>query len=128
MRSPCLSLPAVLLALATAPALAQTGSHNPVGTPDLSTCPTPVYPDGAAARKAEGTTRMAFLVGADGVVRSAKVLRSSGSLDLDEAARTALVKCRFHPGAVDGTPVEAWTQLAYVWMLQRSVTKPENTP
>jgi len=37
---------------------------------------------------------------------------------LDDAAQSALVKCRFKPATTKGKPVEAWTKVQYVWTLE----------
>ena len=57
-----------------------------------------------------------FLVGAGGAVLETTLRKSSGDSSLDEAARTALAKCTFKPGTVDGKPTEQWTEVQYVWV------------
>jgi protein TonB len=61
---------------------------------------------------------MQFLIGIDGKVKKAKLIKSSGSPDLDDAAMSALQLCRFTPGKLDGQPAEAWTIVQYVWTLE----------
>ncbi|NHZ87493.1 TonB family protein [Massilia sp. CCM 8733] len=84
---------------------------------NLSTCTKPAYPTAALRKDEQGTVTLFFLIGPAGKVLESKVLRSSGSAHLDEAARFALEKCRFSPALVDGKPVEAWTKMQYVWTL-----------
>ena len=81
----------------------------------FDSCSRPVYPEAARAAGIEGTVSLRFLVSTDGRVLDARVDRSSGNASLDEAARSALVKCNFTPGTVNGAPAEQWTQVQYVW-------------
>ena len=80
-------------------------------------CARPVYPERARAEKRAGTTTISFLIGADGYVKQSRLAKSSGSADLDEAARSALSLCRFRPAIKDRQAVEAWTAVQYVWSL-----------
>lgn len=82
---------------------------------DTSTCSRPVYPEEDARLKNAGTVTMQFLIGPDGWVVESRIQKSSGYPSLDEAARTALVKCRFRPATLEGKPVRAWTGVQYVW-------------
>jgi protein TonB len=62
--------------------------------PDLS------YPLRALRRGIEGVVRIGIEVSADGSVGEATVLRSSGSRELDRAARQNLLGWRFDPAAI----------------------------
>lgn len=84
---------------------------------DANNCVKPAYPAAALRNEETGTVSLAFLVGADGKVASAKVERSSGSRDLDRAAVNGLSLCRFTPGTVDGVAYESWVRMQYVWNL-----------
>lgn len=103
---------------------AQAGDQEPQETStrmalmDFSSCAKPAYPQADIQGKHEGTVDLNFLVNPDGSIGDSKVLRSSGFAGLDEAARTALGKCRFLPALVRGKPVKAWTKVAYVWTLK----------
>ena len=79
------------------------------------TCSRPVYPDEESRQKHGGTVTLRFLIGADGKVKDSLVVRSSGHPALDEAARTGIAKCSFHPPVVDGKPVDGWIHIQYVW-------------
>jgi TonB family protein len=79
------------------------------------TCSRPTYPKQDLEQKHGGTVTLRFLLGADGAVKRSVVHTSSGHASLDEAARLAIVKCRFNPPMVDGKPVEGWTAVQYVW-------------
>jgi TonB family protein len=81
-------------------------------------CVQPEYPKAAQREEAQGTVVLSFLIGTDGTVRDSKIKRSTGNVDLDEAARTSLQTCQFKPVVVAGKPVEAWTDVSYVWSLQ----------
>ena len=66
-----------------------------------------------------GTSVVQFLIAANGDVLDSKVADSSGHASLDEAAVSALSRCRFKPAiGADGKPQEAWTNIRYVWQLQ----------
>lgn len=106
------------------PLLAQEAEH-PSHQADRSAkegfalCAKPKYPRAALMKDAEGTVTIKFSIGVDGDAKDATIWTSSGSMDLDEAAREAILKCHFKPAIVDGKPVEAQTKLQYVWSLQR---------
>jgi protein TonB len=80
-------------------------------------CPPPVYPAEALQARMSGVSTMAFLVGSDGVVREARLLKSSGHAILDQAAQAALRLCRFTPVVKNGHPVAAWRPVQYAWAL-----------
>ena len=93
-------------------------AHTPVKTApviDASNCSKPDYPKAALRNGDAGTVLLAFLIGKDGRVASAKVEQSSGFRELDRAALNGLSLCRFKPGTVDGVPYESWTRMQYVW-------------
>lgn len=85
---------------------------------DINSCAKPVWPEGAIARKQEGTVTLAFTVGTDGKSKRSEVVKSSGFADLDEAARTGIEKCTFKPAAKAGKPFESTMQMQYVWVLK----------
>ena len=74
----------------------------------------PAYPADARQRGEQGTVRLEIELDADGIVTSVRVLRSSGSMALDEAARAAAIAWRFRPARRDGVAVRA--------VLERNVT------
>lgn len=85
---------------------------------DFSSCAKPEYPRKALRNEETGTVTLQFLIGVDGHVVESKIERSSGSRDLDNAARSALSLCRFKPGLADGKPQQSWTKVQYVWKLE----------
>jgi len=84
---------------------------------DAAHCQKPEYPRRSERLGEEGTVQLALLIGVDGRVAQAKVEKSSGFKDLDNAALTALSLCKFKPATVDGKPEEAWAKLAYIWQI-----------
>jgi len=85
--------------------------------PQDQDCAPPVYPDAALQARLSGVSMLAFLVGSDGTVREARLLKSSGHAILDQAAEAALRLCRFRPTLKDGQPVAAWQPVQYAWAL-----------
>ncbi len=84
---------------------------------DANACKIPPYPAAATRNGEEGTTKLALLVAADGHVSDARVEKSSGSRELDKAARQALSLCQFKPATKNGVPGQAWGAISYVWKL-----------
>src|SRR5471030_1848157 len=99
-----------------APPSHATGIHvNAVA--DMSTCAKPEYPKSSLRNEETGTSTLKFLIGLDGHVVEAQIVKSSGFRDLDKAAIGALSKCKFKPGTTDGKPEQSWAPVAYVWTL-----------
>jgi bla regulator protein BlaR1 len=119
---PVLGLAVVCAASAHAPA-SQRGAIPPTRlteTPiaDFNTCAKPHYPAADLAADHQGTVTLGFLVDASGTVTASTVDKSSGYASMDEAARSALAKCRFSPALKDGIAVTEWAKVQYVWTLQ----------
>lgn len=109
----------------TPPPVVNTGETKPAPPArvaaqlNVKECEVPDYPRNAARDGAEGTVRIAFLVGADNKVKDARIEKSSGHRDLDRAAREKLSECnKFKAGQVDGKPQESWAIVEYVWKLE----------
>ena len=115
---PALGLAAMSIGLFAHAAPAAPVQPDTEAIADFQSCARPQYPAESLKNKREGTVSLSFLVGADGTVRDAKVIGSAGDPALDEAARSALVSCRFHAARIGGKPVEAWTKVQYVWSLK----------
>lgn len=62
------------------------------------------YTDEARNAKISGVVKLAIVVGANGNLRTVKVIKSLG-FGLDEAATEAVRKWKFKPGMKDGQPV-----------------------
>ena len=78
-------------------------------------CPDVVLP--ATATPQAGTAQLGLLLNEAGDIEEARLLRSSGHAQLDEAARAALGACRFAPALQDGVPLQQWARTRYAWQL-----------
>ena len=84
---------------------------------DFSSCKKPDDPRLSLYLEQEGTIRIAFLIGAYGLVNYSFVERSSGVMVLDDVAHEALSKCHFIAGKRNGQPISTWTHVDYVFKL-----------
>ena len=84
---------------------------------DFSTCDKPDYPMQSLSSKEEGMVRMAFLIDKNGQITNSTIKSSSGHPLLDNAALSALNKCKFKPATANGEIVRAWTKVDYIWKL-----------
>jgi TonB family protein len=119
---PVLGLTAALLAgcaqvPAAPPATAAAATAVTPAVVQFASCARPVYPQPALRDATTGTVGMGFLVGADGKVMDSRVNRSSGNVSLDETARLAIAKCTFKPAMENGSAVQSWAMVQYVWTL-----------
>ncbi len=80
-------------------------------------CRKPVYPHGALRQMQVGVSLIGFLVLPDGTVGKSIILSSSGSTSLDQEARSVLSTCVFKPASKDGSPIETWVRVKYVWSI-----------
>jgi TonB family protein len=85
---------------------------------DFRTCTKPEWPRSSLRYEETGTVTLAFFVNPDGRILRAKILQSSGHVELDNAAFAGIANCRFKPASVDGKPTPAWAMLQYVWALE----------
>ncbi len=76
----------------------------------------PNYPDEARASRIEGTVWVKCLVGTDGKVSKAEVIRSDAKILNDEAVAAAL-QWTFTPARSKGKPVAVWTVLPFRFKL-----------
>jgi TonB family protein len=81
-----------------------------------ASCAQPQWPAEARRYEIEGATTIRFEIGADGKVRHAAVLRSSGWRILDEAALQGIAQCVFQPG-LEAARLRTAFPLQYVWKL-----------
>ena len=84
---------------------------------DLNSCK-PAYPQAALKQDQTGTVRVKFVIGTEGNLVSADVVKSSGFKVLDRAAIEGLSKCKFKPAMQNGAPVQSWFVTDYVWSLE----------
>jgi len=105
----------------SAPVAASAASASQAARPavvmDTRACASPDYPPGAYRRGENGTVQLALLVGTDGRVIESKLQKSSGSHELDKAARKALSQCKFKTPNGEAITEATWTSLTYVWTL-----------
>lgn len=100
----------------TRPIGTTTGSDFVSGNNDATiayeTATPPQYPIAALREGMQGTVLLRVLVDATGKPVQVLVLKSSGSRELDNAAREhVLAAWRFHPAQRDGHAVQAWAQV-----------------
>ncbi|NFV79254.1 energy transducer TonB [Magnetospirillum aberrantis] len=111
--------PAVAAAPTIAPAAVPSVASRPIRRePAAISCRIPAYPADARRRHETGVVTLALLIDEDGGVADRRLEASSGSESLDQAALSALSRCRFSPGTADGRPRQAWVRLRYVWKLE----------
>lgn len=95
---------------------AASASHAPRAViAEARSCAPPPYPINAYRNGETGSVLLALLVGSDGHVIQSKVQKSSGSSELDTAARKALSLCKFKP--MEGQAEPTWANLTYVWSI-----------
>ena len=130
------STPAPARALATTPlapmagqaasaATASAGKESGTsGTPTsqaslvAGSCAKPEYPVASRRLEEEGTVTLRFRVEANGQVSQSEGQSSSGFKRLDEAARSALSRCRFSPALAQGQATASWATIRYTWRLE----------
>jgi len=101
--------------LAATSALA--GSDAPARVDRSYANPQPPYPDTAQSNGEQGTILVDVLVRASGKPAGAKVERSSGYRDLDDAAVQGVLNWRFVPAMRGGDWVKDWTTVKVVYQL-----------
>ncbi len=84
---------------------------NNAPKPALHSAVQPVYPENLAATSTVGGAILELLIGADGGVRSVRVMRASHP-EFGQAARTAVEKWVFVPAKKDGVAVESRWRIA----------------
>ena len=102
----------------TAPAAPQADVRTAPVINAAQNCRKPEYPSASRRNEEEGTVQLRFLIGADGQVMESSIEKSSGFSRLDEAARAALSRCQFKPGALNGKPEQSWASMKYTWRLE----------
>lgn len=106
---------ASVLSLA-APVVHAAHAAEPAARLKHATCDTPAYSAHWIEDELQGTVRLAVLVGADGSVRDAKVVESSGHRVLDRASLRASYTCRFGTDAKEGDAAPGWSTVQYKWV------------
>ncbi|MFZ6874600.1 M56 family metallopeptidase [Undibacterium sp. Di27W] len=95
----------------------RNGDKNPLI--DFNKC-RPVYPKASLQRAEAGVVYASALVAANGKILKAKVDRSAGFPDLDNAVVDALENCKAKamPGQVNGKKTDLWAKVQFVWVLE----------
>ncbi|HTA65246.1 MAG TPA: TonB family protein [Xanthomonadaceae bacterium] len=109
------------------PQITKPGDDDTIGPPlTVSTTlspiasPAPNYPIDAVRDGITGTVQLELLVGVDGHVIEARIVRSSGDRRLDTAARDQVLhNWRFAPALQNGVAVQALGRLPVVFTLDR---------
>lgn len=83
----------------------------------FASCAKPQWPKASLRAEHTGTVRLEYLISAEGKAIDAKIVKSSGHVALDEAARDGIRKCNFKPGTKNGEAVQMPMQMQYVWTL-----------
>jgi TonB family protein len=81
-----------------------------------ASCSVPAYTAAWKDEELQGTVRLAVLVDADGSVKQAKVVESSGHRALDKASLRASYSCKFGSAAKEGDGAPGWSTVQYKWI------------
>jgi protein TonB len=110
-----------LRTVAVASALLMTTFAAHAGEPPAglksASCTVPNYPVSWQDDNLMGNVRLAVLVGADGSVQDAKVVKSSGHRLLDRASLRAGYTCKFGASSKNGDSTSFWTTVQYKWVV-----------
>jgi TonB family protein len=94
--------------------------------PSLTQNYVPDYPAEAMMDGLEGSVEMNLLVGEDGTVGKAVVVRSSGFSILDNAAIQFAKKLKYNPAQKQGRPIEVWvSRVMHYQLVDRSFVPKE---
>jgi TonB family protein len=77
----------------------------------------PEYPEEARRRDIEGHVAVLALVDTLGNIAEAQVMNPSGERSLDEAARAAVLRCRFRPYREDGKLTEVYAVFRFAFRI-----------
>ncbi|WP_457443986.1 energy transducer TonB [Roseateles sp. P5_E4] len=93
------------------------GNYTGKGVLRTGSCPKPAYPPESLAAGRSGTGQIRVNMSAQARVLSSEVLVSSGTPELDEAARAVLPRCSYTPSFKDSNPVADTMVIEFVWAL-----------
>jgi TonB family protein len=100
-----------------ASSLPQLGEYVEVDElPEAISRVNPIYPPEAKAQRLEGTVVVQVLLGADGLVKDTRVVKSVPALDAAAVASARLWS--FKPGMLHGRPVAVWVAVPIKFSLQ----------
>jgi TonB family protein len=98
-------------------------AENSVTKPEKIVTPPPVYSEAARKARLSGTVVIEVVIGRDGCVRDAKVLKGL-ELGLDRAALDAVSEWVFKPATLDGKPVKVYYTLTVSFQVQPDSPRP----
>ncbi|MCI0337908.1 MAG: TonB family protein [Acidobacteria bacterium] len=101
--------------------------QKPITLPQIYKIPHPGYTLEALRYNVEGSVRLEVLLGSDGAIKHALVVRGLG-FGLDEEALKAARGIKFKPGEVDGQPVSMWMGVELGFMTIEIERKRGETP
>ena len=106
-----------VIAIASVLSLTAFGARaaEPAARLKPATCSVPAYTADLKDEYLQGTVRLAVLVDADGSVKQAKVVESSGHRALDRASLRASYTCKFGAAGRDGGE-PGWSTVQYKWI------------
>ncbi|WP_394788119.1 energy transducer TonB [Rhodoferax sp.] len=80
--------------------------------------PPPTYPAMSKRLNEQGKVLVRVFIGVDGLPEKAELKKSSGYERLDKSAMEYIMKCRFVPGKVNGTPQPMWYEAPVNYVLE----------
>ena len=95
-----------------------------VNTPRLLSTVYVPYPEGVPAKKVQGMTVLAMVIGANGIPAHIQVLHKHGEA-FDQAAIAAVNHSTFEPGKLGDIPVPVWIDVRVVFHANRSQAIPQ---
>ena len=104
-----------VVAIASILSLAANASES-AARPHPVSCSGPDYPKAWVGEDLQGTVRLSVLVAADGSVKEAKLVESSGYRALDKASLRASATCKFGAPSSYGDSASGWTSLQFKWV------------
>ena len=78
------------------------------------------YPKQSLKNHEQGRCTLAFFIEADGTVRAAQLLKSSGFPRLDGACIESVIGVPLIPATINGTPVAGWNDFNVVWVIDHA--------
>jgi TonB family protein len=106
------------------PVLRSQPASTPKDKPHV--CGVEFYPADSVIKGEEGNTKLAFKILTDGTVESIKVVTSSGSQRLDEAAVKCVGNWHYRPAIKDGALAEVDSGASVKWVLPKATdAKPD---
>lgn len=97
--------------------ISDLGQRPDVTMPLALETPDPVYPEVARRVHVQGQVVLEAIIGADGLIRDARVIRSANPL-LDRAATEAVLRWRYRPARIGSRPVSVYLSVVLTFSLR----------